>query len=311
SSNVANFADVPTSSDAPEDTSDTAGTPDTVTIQGVHAKRRPGPLDADSDVARFFDLEAQVDSDNEDYESEPDDDDFIDDQETISSHSPGPNVVAEIATHSAFLEHLEETYLIREPSRSLSPLEPPTNFTQLERIRLNNAEDWIGQKIRRSVQRDDWKLYRVKCAPNTEVDVIHYLLTEKDLRNELRAAFYNHDIIGTIYLEARFSRHPVHGKSLLDTLSGLVDVRLSTLCAVPECDYSSSLSPTSSLSHPFYSTGDWVTVGRGLYKGDVGLVMGYVETMGTGKHNVGVLLVPRLVMNFDADKDEFEHTRSL
>ncbi|KAJ3968787.1 hypothetical protein EV361DRAFT_391082 [Lentinula raphanica] len=147
--------------------------------------------------------------------------------------------------------------------------------------------------------------------PNTEVDIIHYLLTEKDLRNELRAAFYNHEIIGAIYLEARFSRHPIHGRSLLDTLSGLVDVRLSTLRVVPEQDYNSSLRPSLYLSHPFYSTGDWVTVGHGLYKDDVGLVMGYVETMGTGKHNIGVLLVPRLVMNFDADKDEFEQTSTV
>ncbi|KAJ3817830.1 hypothetical protein F5880DRAFT_1511457 [Lentinula raphanica] len=308
---VANTADVITSSNVPEsvDRSDTLRTPDTVIPQIVVGKRSAGPIDANTDIARFFDLEAQVDSDNEEYESKAEEDDFIDDQETVSSHSPGPNVIAQTTPRSAFLEHLEETYLLRELRHSSPSSEPPTILTQLDKIRLNNAEDWISQKLRRSVQIDDWKLYRVKCLPNTEVDVIHYLLSEKDLRNELRAPFYNHDIIGAVYLEACFSCNPIHGKSLLDTLSGLVDVRLNTLCVVPECDYSSSLSPkSSSLSHRFYSTGDWVTVGHGLYKGDVGLVMGYVETLGTGKHNIGILLVPRLVMNFDADKDEFEQT---
>ncbi|KAJ3965903.1 hypothetical protein EV361DRAFT_937317 [Lentinula raphanica] len=309
---VINTVDVPNSSHVPEsiDRSATVGTPDLVVSQNVGGKRYAGPVDANNDVARFFDLEAQVDSDNEEYESEAEEDDFIDDQITISSHLPSPTVVAQTTPHSAFLEHLEETYVLREPSRSSLSSEPPTSPDQLDKIRLNNAEDWIGQKLRRSVQIDDWKLYRVKCMPNTEVDVIHYLLTEKDLHNELRAAFYNHDIIGAIYLEARFSRNPIHGQSLLDTLSGLVDVRLNTLRVVPECDYRSCLSPkSSSLSHRFFSTGDWVTVGYGLYKGDVGLVMGYVETLGTGKHNVGILLVPRLVMNFDADKDEFEQSR--
>ncbi|KAJ3964106.1 hypothetical protein EV361DRAFT_980827, partial [Lentinula raphanica] len=173
-------------------------------------------------------------------------------------------------------------------------------------IRLNNTGDWITENLRRSVQADDWQLYRLKCTPNTEYELVHRLLTQSDYHNELRAAFYNQDIIGIVFLEARFSREPTRNTpSLFDALAILSDVRISTLRIVPSDDYHASLngnpSPTS-----FYSSGDWVTVGDGLYKGDAGLVIGHTETLGG---RLGVLLAPRLALKSIDDIHEFEQKR--
>ncbi|KAJ3963980.1 hypothetical protein EV361DRAFT_981808, partial [Lentinula raphanica] len=142
--------------------------------------------------------------------------------------------------------------------------------------------------------------------PNTEYALVHRLLTQADYQNELRAAFYNQDIVGVVFLEARFSREHIRNTpSLLDALAILSDVRISTLRVVPSDDYHASLngnpSPTS-----FYSSGEWVTVEDGLYKGDAGLVIGHTETLGG---RLGVLLAPRLALKSIDDIHQFEQKR--
>ncbi|KAJ3717724.1 hypothetical protein C8R42DRAFT_741101 [Lentinula raphanica] len=282
------------------------------------ADRQPSPAivrttNARLDITQYFDLEAQVDSDADAYESEDEESDgFIDDQETTRSRSSSPHVPMQSDPDSAFLDHLVETYGPREPPVALPSDEPSSALSQTDKIRLNNFDDRTEEKLIRKVHLrvDDWQLYRLKCLPNTEWDVVRYLLTAKDLRSELRAVFHNYDKAGVIYLEARFLRNTHLMKPvLLDTLRILADVRLSSLRVVPDDEYGACLTTNLSPQY-FYSIGDWVTVSHGLYKNDVGLVLGHAEAMGAGNHNFGVLLVPRIAMKFDADRDEYEQSRS-
>ncbi|KAJ3717396.1 hypothetical protein C8R42DRAFT_743342 [Lentinula raphanica] len=243
-----------------------------------------GQILKNPNIAQYFDLEAQVDSDNEDYDSEHESEvDFIDDRETITSHAhaptlAGPLFATDTVPESAFLDHLAQTYGPRDLSTSSSfeSSSLGTSLSQIDKIRLNNAED-------------------------------------RDLASELRAVYHNHNIVGVIFLEARFLRKQAHNHNatplLLDTLNILRDIRLSSLRVVPEDEYVASLKVKQSPDR-FHTIGDWVTISHGLYKGDVGLVVGHAEAMGAGEHNVRVLLVPRLAFKFDADRDEFEETRS-
>ncbi|KAJ3714767.1 hypothetical protein C8R42DRAFT_237640 [Lentinula raphanica] len=199
-------------------------------------------------IAQYFDLEAEVDSDNEDYDSEHESEvDFIDDRETITSHAhaqtlAGPLFATDTVPESAFLDHLVQTYGPRDlsPSSSFESSASGASLSQIDKIRLNNAEDRVSENMtgRMSLLANDWKLYRLKCTPNSEWNIIHYLLTEQDLASELRAVYHNHNIVGVIFLEARFLRKEAHNHDatplLLDTLNILRDIRLSSLRVVPE-----------------------------------------------------------------------------
>ncbi|KAJ3963475.1 hypothetical protein EV361DRAFT_956997 [Lentinula raphanica] len=234
-------------------------------------------------IEQFFDLEAQVDSDEEDFQSEyGEEDGFIDDEEISSGRSttspinPDPPIPA-----SSFLESLEQRYShqevgnhhsTRNTSAHLLSRDSPMPLTRIDKLRLNNAEDWAGERARRSIHDGDWCLYRLKCTPDKEVDIVHCLLTQHDFQTELRSVFHNRQIIGAIFLEARFSRERIRNTpSLLDALAVYSDVRMSTLRAVPQDEYHASLNVHPSPS-AFYATGDWITIGHGLYQGDTGLL---------------------------------------
>ncbi|KAJ3766494.1 hypothetical protein FB446DRAFT_794048 [Lentinula raphanica] len=268
-------------------------------------------------IEQFFDLEAQVDSDEEDFESEDDEEDgFIDDQEITTGRSmTSPINTDPPVSASAFLDFLEQKYThredpnspsIRDTSAHLCSRGTPIPLSRIDKIRLNNAEDWAGERARRSIHPTDWQLYRLKCTPDKEVDIVHRLQTQHDFRTELRSVYHNRDIIGVIFLEARFSRERIRNTpSLLEALAVYSDVRISTLRVVPQDEYHASLNGYPSPS-AFYATGDWVTIEHGLYKGDTGLVLGYTEASGG---RLSVLLAPRLALRAYSDEHEFEQRR--
>ncbi|KAJ3825259.1 hypothetical protein F5880DRAFT_1611264 [Lentinula raphanica] len=302
-----------------------------------HSTEHRSQAEKSRNLEQFFDLEAQVDSDEEDFESEDDEEDgFIDDQEI----SPGRSMTSPINTDppvsaSAFLDFLEQKYTHREDPNSLSIRDtsahlcsrgtPPIPLlSRIDKIRLNNAEDWAGERARRSIYPSDWQLYRLKCTvrdlplmhltfrtltslqPDKEVDIVHRLQTQHDFRTELRSVYHNRDIIGVIFLEARFSRERIRNTpSLLEALAVYSDVRISTLRVVPQDEYHASLSGYPSPT-AFYATGDWVSIEHGLYKGDTGLVLGYTEASGG---RLSVLLAPRLALRAYSDEHEFEQRR--
>ncbi|KAJ3830800.1 hypothetical protein F5878DRAFT_648211 [Lentinula raphanica] len=109
-------------------------------------------------IDRFFDLKAQVDSDEENFDSDDDEDEegkdgFIDDQESDTSSS-FPSDINQLNSSPAtgFLDRLEHRYTHREAANSLRA---PTNFlpscttglSKIDKIRLNNTGDWITEKL--------------------------------------------------------------------------------------------------------------------------------------------------------------------
>ncbi|KAF5351480.1 hypothetical protein D9757_012880 [Collybiopsis confluens] len=130
--------------------------------------------------------------------------------------------------------------------------------------------------------------------------VYELMMRHKTLSGELRSAFYNPRDIGYIYLEANFTKSNV--SSLREVLREYSDLRLSSLGIVPEVDLKRCLTIGSDFKQVFAS-GQWVSINRGLYRGDIGLVVEDLrEEDSTG--GVKVLVVPRLDY---ADQDAASH----
>lgn len=114
----------------------------------------------------------------------------------------------------------------------------------------------------------------------------------RNLSTELRSAFINPQIPGTLYLEASFH----HKGQLQLTLRTLSSVRASTLAHVPKDDVQACLRVRGKhLSIPHFET-EWVSIKRGLYRGDVGVVVGSYEKWG-GMQGTQVVVVPRLLFS--------------
>ncbi|KAF5381857.1 hypothetical protein D9757_008344 [Collybiopsis confluens] len=245
----------------------------------------------------FIDLEAQEGSDEDDFGDVQDESrfaDFIDDAAQdppkFSSGSPlsvstalkSPGEMAQqgrFAGSDAVIKRLEDKYLNIPDATAVEEVLPPDELDELGRRR------WLW------LREEDWVLWRVKCTPGQEYFVLYELLSKSEtLSDELRAVFFNPRDVGYLYLEARFSKSGI--TSLREVLRSFSAVRMSTLALVPETDLRRCLTMPKSENQVF-AGGQWVQIKRGLYQGDVGLVVDDYRNSDSST-GVEVLVVPRL-----------------
>lgn len=110
------------------------------------------------------------------------------------------------------------------------------------------------------------------------------------LSDELRSVFYNPRDIGYLYLEAKFTKTGI--SSLRTVLREFSDLKSSSLSIVPEAELKDCLAIRGD-NRQVFAAGQWVQINRGLYRGDVGVVVNdyHEEDSTTG---IKVLVVPRL-----------------
>jgi len=117
-----------------------------------------------------------------------------------------------------------------------------------------------------------------------EEEAIFFLLQRASPEHCLRSAFTRGTLQGWVYLEATMNPALIH---LLKWTPGIIRTRQDLVCGeINPSDFMRLLTmtePTCNLKE-----GEWAQVRKGLYKGDVGLVVA-VENWG-----VEVLLPPRL-----------------
>jgi hypothetical protein len=135
--------------------------------------------------------------------------------------------------------------------------------------------------------------------PRQEYYLVYQLISKHDiLSDELRTVFYNPRDVGYLYLEAQFSKTGIH--SLREVLKGFQDIRISSLAIVPETDMMRCLEIPTTDNDGVFVRGQWVQINRGLYRGDVGVVVAPYRDADSAK-GVTVMVVPRLgLTNEDA-----------
>ncbi|KAJ3978662.1 hypothetical protein F5890DRAFT_1559904 [Lentinula detonsa] len=242
---------------------------------------------------QFIDLEAQVGSDDEDLSDAEDggrvasfiDDTLQDKPRTSSTLAPGLSTTSESPVDfsastrpnrlGTLVGRIEDKYLNH-------PKEPVADDLQVDEL---ERRGWLW------LRGQDWALWRVKCTPSQEYFILYELMLKHEtLSDELRAVFFNPRDVSYIYLEARFSKVGI--SSLREVLRGFSDIRMSTLVVVPEMDLQRCLT-IPDLDNQVFARGQWIQIKRGLYRGDVGLVVDdyHDDDSTTG---VKVLVVPRL-----------------
>lgn len=130
--------------------------------------------------------------------------------------------------------------------------------------------------------------------PRKEYFIIHDLMQRHEtLSDELRSAFYNSRDVGFLYLEAKFTKSGI--SSLREVLREYSDLKLSSIAVVPEADLQKclTLAYDSQPAQQVFAGGQWVQIKRGLYRGDIGLVL---EDFRDGDSSTGVrvFVIPRL-----------------
>lgn len=168
----------------------------------------------------------------------------------------------------------------------------------------------VLRHIRQTRKAEDWPLWRVKCLvgdskvgfwpllilmqPGEEYYVLHLLISKHEfLSNQLRSAFFNPHSPGTVYLEASFLHRDDVG-SLLHVLRTLSSINIRILAVIPENQLAACfLIHDDPAGGVMRSPGEWVRIRRGLYQGDVGVVVDSFEKWG-GMRGSEVALVPRL-----------------
>ena len=114
-------------------------------------------------------------------------------------------------------------------------------------------------------------------------EAVFYLLQRAEEKHQLRSAFTRGSIRGWIYLEANFNNNLLQ---LLKLMPGVISSRQGVLRHfIDPSDWLNMLTMYD--PRTVFQVGNWVRVGRGKYKGDVGFVV-QVESF------VEILLVPRL-----------------
>ncbi|KAF9472393.1 hypothetical protein BDN70DRAFT_900583 [Pholiota conissans] len=133
---------------------------------------------------------------------------------------------------------------------------------------------------------DDYPLWRIECRIGSEEQIILSLLKYANASHQLRSAFSRGSLRGCIYLECFMNT------CLLELLAEISGVSHNShgIRRHQVQDHSDSLKllQMPSIQNGNTAVGDWVTITKGLYRGDIGLV--------SAAHNwgVNVLLIPRL-----------------
>ncbi|KAJ3779681.1 hypothetical protein GGU10DRAFT_337815, partial [Lentinula aff. detonsa] len=239
---------------------------------------------------QFIDLEAQVGSNDEDLSDAEDGgrvasfiDDTLQDKPRSSSTSAPGFSEAPVNFSASTRPNRLGTLVGRIEDKYLNdPKEPVADDLQVDEL---DRRGWLW------LRGQDWALWRVKCTPSQEYFILYELMLKHEtLSDELRAVFFNPRDVGYIYLEAQFSKVGI--SSLREVLRGFSDIRMSTLVVVPERDLQRCLT-IPDLDNQVFARGQWIQIKRGLYRGDVGLVVDdyRYDDSTTG---IKVLVVPQL-----------------
>ncbi|KAF5361343.1 hypothetical protein D9757_012333 [Collybiopsis confluens] len=242
---------------------------------------------------QFIDLEAQIDSSDEDgtddeSEARQGNEKFINRAEdTLEASSSTSNACIPDKSErlDLLVEQIEARYVQHGADRRHIHADDGDKEGRNEEDR---ARAPLGQLLLRE---SDWLLWRVKCTPGKEYFIIYELMMRHEtLSNELRSAFFNPRDVGYIYLEANFTKSNI--SSLREVLREFSDLRLRSLGIVAEVDLKRCLVFGTDPKQVF-APGQWVSIKRGLYRGDVGLVIADLcePDSTTG---VQVMVVPRL-----------------
>ncbi|KAJ3979244.1 hypothetical protein F5890DRAFT_1558988 [Lentinula detonsa] len=221
-----------------------------------------------SSVSRFLDISADVDSEEE-LEDE-DEDEVIESAKQIQQADVHPTVQAQDDRSEAsvlFLEQLEQRY-------SVQTTHPPMRSANDE-ADDPDYETFQQKKIRLPGPTDGFNIWKLKCTPGHDYDVLVYLMSLKT--TELRSAFTNPYHEDLVYLEARFRKPSISpvNLSLQDLLRVRSDVRMSTLAVVPQTEAWQCLRIHNGVDdEQVFSLGRWVEICSGRYKGDVGVTLG-------------------------------------
>ncbi|KAF9062821.1 hypothetical protein BDP27DRAFT_1368531 [Rhodocollybia butyracea] len=195
---------------------------------------------------------------------------FIDDapETTLAEPTRTIHLPGRVGGINHFLERIEDRYVKRGTTHPAS-----------------QAEDRLPLDLL-FLETTDWLLWLVKCTAGQEYFIVYELMMRHEtLSSELRSAFYNPRDVGYINLEANFT------KSGISSLREII---------VPEVDLKRCLTIGKGFKRVF-APGQWVSIKRGLYRGDIGLVVEDLreEDSTTG---VKVMVVPRLDYS-DKDTD--------
>ncbi|KAJ3792648.1 hypothetical protein GGU11DRAFT_760593 [Lentinula aff. detonsa] len=232
---------------------------------------------------QFINLEAQ-DSEEEDYFTEPEEGSATLDNVDWAPAPPDPSLSATPKPVSSGLDTLIRCIKNRYTNA-------PGNSTAFPVDKHQEDSENEGDK--------DWNLWRIKCTPRQEYQILFELMSRHEtLSNELRAAFHNPRDIGYLYLEAKFSKSGI--SSLKEVLHEFSDLKASLLTIVPEMELKRCLTIMSSNTPQVFAPGEWVLIKWGLYRRDVGLVLDdYCDD--ESMSGVKVLVVPRLKSNTKDD----------
>ncbi|KAJ3766481.1 hypothetical protein FB446DRAFT_708594 [Lentinula raphanica] len=178
---------------------------------------------------------------------------------------------------SALFEHIETRYV-----NAAGDFSAPSDVAE----QLSNRV-WL--------QGQDWPLWRVKCTPRQEYFLVYELMMRQikheSLAHELRAVFYNPRHVGYLYLEAKFTESGI--ASLREVLREYSDIKLSSMTIVPKTEMGRCFNATPSDAEQVFAPGQWVQINKGLYRGDVGLVVDDYRDEASMR-GVRVMVVPRL-----------------
>ncbi|KAF8799587.1 hypothetical protein BYT27DRAFT_7120230, partial [Phlegmacium glaucopus] len=226
---------------------------------------------------KFLDLEAEVD--DEDFDDYDDEEgyDFIDDMEpSLDQSDAQPSL-----SWSAF----------SDPDKSLDDLlsgiyqRSRGQRTSAARITgPNDSERITGPNDRDGLSCQDYPLWRIGCRVGLEEDAVFSLLQRAGEGHQIRSAFTRGSIRGWVYVEGLMNNGLT---DLLKSTPGVIHTRNGLVQqTIDMSDWTKMLmmhDPTTVVG-----MGRWVRVSKGVFKGDIGLVVG-CENWGAE-----VLLVPRL-----------------
>ncbi|KAF9037044.1 hypothetical protein BJ165DRAFT_1558794 [Panaeolus papilionaceus] len=230
-------------------------------------------------VNPFVDIEAEVDDQDIDSESDPED--------TVSSLGEFCYFIAEeIEDDNESTSYKTWADLLREDE--LEQEEETASFLRHLQNRLNQSPTdtriVAGRSADGTISTPAYPIYRVACKPGHEENVLFYLY-QKIQSERIASIIVRPTIVGYVYIEGMLDEAV---KAILMKTPGVRKTRNGPVMeGIAQGDWSKLLSMNGRAERAV--TGEWVTIRDGsIYEGDIGLVV-RVESWG-----VELLVVPRI-----------------
>ncbi|KAF9468225.1 hypothetical protein BDZ94DRAFT_1294297 [Collybia nuda] len=197
-------------------------------------------------------------------------------EEESDKDSDKDNDDAENEENAHYSRLTEGFFFDKEVSRHRNP--------DVEHSPVNEGpSEHLGLDVERLPTSEDSPLMRVCCVEGRERDAVFFLLNNTDSQHQIRSAFSQDSIHGWFYIEgtmnADLSALLQSSPLIFRPQDGITGIRLEEWVSLLKMRYAEEVP----------SAGGWVTIRRGLYRGDVGYVS---SVQNWGKLNV--LLLPCL-----------------